>query len=298
MGPPHAALHMVRVCVGGGGSLDATLAGGSDAVAEGAAASSAAQSRSCKKKPARACITYALRPRSRPARNGAVPRAPPNPQPHTSTHCVATHPAARPRDADRLGAPQGVAGRAAAGRRVCGGKLPRAQPQGGDRGPAVGRGSPGAAARPPRARAGLLSPWHRCSLLAPPLGALSRSWSPACSQLPSACSLPPETRSTRALKPLPSRRSFNLRVVECRLAAALLARKLGAAPEAAAAVRTLREVEPAVSASYGPGLEGQVGRRPPTLAGHGRRHAGRRRPTSADTSWWSNARLPWAQPLR
>jgi hypothetical protein len=42
------------------------------------------------------------------------------------------------------------------------------------------------------------------------------------------------------------------------LAAALVARKLGAAPEAAAAVRTLREVEPAIVAAHGAGLAGQV----------------------------------------
>jgi N-acetylgalactosamine kinase len=53
-------------------------------------------------------------------------------------------------------------------------------------------------------------------------------------------------------------RSYNLRVVECRMAAALVARKLGAAPEAAAAVRTLREVEPATAAAHGAGMAGQV----------------------------------------
>lgn len=52
--------------------------------------------------------------------------------------------------------------------------------------------------------------------------------------------------------------SYNLRVVECRLAAALIARKLGAAPAAAAAVRTLREVEPAIAEKYGPGLKAKV----------------------------------------
>jgi N-acetylgalactosamine kinase len=53
-------------------------------------------------------------------------------------------------------------------------------------------------------------------------------------------------------------RRYNLRVVECRLAAALIARALGAEPSAAAAVRTLREVEPAIAAKYGPGLDGKV----------------------------------------
>lgn len=53
-------------------------------------------------------------------------------------------------------------------------------------------------------------------------------------------------------------RRYNLRVVECRLAAALIARKLGAPPEAAAKVRTLREVEPAVADKYGPGLGGKL----------------------------------------
>lgn len=53
-------------------------------------------------------------------------------------------------------------------------------------------------------------------------------------------------------------RRYNLRVVECRLAAALLARKLGAAPSEAAKVKTLREVEPAIAAKYGPGLEGKL----------------------------------------
>ena len=47
-------------------------------------------------------------------------------------------------------------------------------------------------------------------------------------------------------------------MVECRLAAALIARKLGSAPDAAAAVRTLKEVEPAIAAKYGEGLDGKV----------------------------------------
>jgi N-acetylgalactosamine kinase len=46
---------------------------------------------------------------------------------------------------------------------------------------------------------------------------------------------------------------YNLRVVECRLAAALLARRLGASAEEAAAVRTLRDVEERVS-EHGQGL--------------------------------------------
>lgn len=53
-------------------------------------------------------------------------------------------------------------------------------------------------------------------------------------------------------------RRYNLRVVECRLAAALIARKLGASPGVAARVRTLREVEPAIAAEYGTGLEGKL----------------------------------------
>lgn len=53
-------------------------------------------------------------------------------------------------------------------------------------------------------------------------------------------------------------KKYNLRVVECRLAAALIARKLGSAPEAAAAVRTLKEVEPAIAAKFGAGLEGKL----------------------------------------
>lgn len=46
---------------------------------------------------------------------------------------------------------------------------------------------------------------------------------------------------------------YNLRVVECRLAAALLARRLGASAEEAAAVRTLRDVEERV-AEHGKGV--------------------------------------------
>lgn len=51
---------------------------------------------------------------------------------------------------------------------------------------------------------------------------------------------------------------YNLRVVECRLAAALMARKLGASVEAAARVKTLREVEPMIAERFGPGLEGKL----------------------------------------
>jgi hypothetical protein len=47
-------------------------------------------------------------------------------------------------------------------------------------------------------------------------------------------------------------------VVECRLAAALLAKHLGATSEEAAAVTTLKEVEPMIAASeHGPGLAGK-----------------------------------------
>ena len=44
---------------------------------------------------------------------------------------------------------------------------------------------------------------------------------------------------------------YNLRVVECRLAAAMLALALGATPEAALAIRTLREVEPLLPRAEG-----------------------------------------------
>ncbi|KAI8476482.1 MAG: ribosomal protein S5 domain 2-type protein [Monoraphidium minutum] len=53
-------------------------------------------------------------------------------------------------------------------------------------------------------------------------------------------------------------RKYNLRVVECRLAAALMARKLGSDPAAAAKVHTLREIEPMIAAKYGEGLEGKL----------------------------------------
>ncbi|KIY97734.1 galactokinase [Monoraphidium neglectum] len=53
-------------------------------------------------------------------------------------------------------------------------------------------------------------------------------------------------------------KKYNLRVVECRLAAALIARKLGSPSDAAARVRTLREVEPLIAAKYGEGLKGKL----------------------------------------
>lgn len=47
--------------------------------------------------------------------------------------------------------------------------------------------------------------------------------------------------------------SYNLRVVECRLAAMVLAAALGATPADAAAVKTLKDVEPLIEGRYGPG---------------------------------------------
>lgn len=52
--------------------------------------------------------------------------------------------------------------------------------------------------------------------------------------------------------------SYNLRVVECRLAAMLLAVALGKPPGEAAAVTTLKQVEPAIIDKYGPGAEAQA----------------------------------------
>jgi galactokinase len=73
---------------------------------------------------------------------------------------------------------------------------------------------------------------------------------------------PPELRPPSFMRPPLSppvaRSRYNLRVVECCLAAALLARKLGAPPQAAAAVRTLRQVEPDIARRFGPGPEAQV----------------------------------------
>uniref|UniRef100_A0A383V891 Galactokinase n=1 Tax=Tetradesmus obliquus TaxID=3088 RepID=A0A383V891_TETOB len=52
-------------------------------------------------------------------------------------------------------------------------------------------------------------------------------------------------------------RRYNLRVVECRLAAMMLAVALGKPPGEAAAVTTLKQVEPAIIDKYGPGAEAQ-----------------------------------------
>ncbi len=45
--------------------------------------------------------------------------------------------------------------------------------------------------------------------------------------------------------------------MECRLAAALLARGLGANAELAASIKTLKEVEGLIEAQHGPGVQGQ-----------------------------------------
>lgn len=50
---------------------------------------------------------------------------------------------------------------------------------------------------------------------------------------------------------------YNLRVVECRLAAMVLAVALGKAPSEAVAITTLKEVEPLIIDKYGPGAEAQ-----------------------------------------
>jgi N-acetylgalactosamine kinase len=50
-------------------------------------------------------------------------------------------------------------------------------------------------------------------------------------------------------------RHYNLRVVECRLAAQVMARAMGADAGTAADVRTLRDLEPLIEARYGPGGE-------------------------------------------
>jgi len=53
-------------------------------------------------------------------------------------------------------------------------------------------------------------------------------------------------------------KKYNLRVVECRLAAALLAKHLGVSSQEAAAITTLKEIEPMIAASeHGPGLPGK-----------------------------------------
>lgn len=46
-------------------------------------------------------------------------------------------------------------------------------------------------------------------------------------------------------------RRYNLRVVECRLAAQVMAHALGVPPEQVAQVRTLRDVEPLIIERYG-----------------------------------------------
>jgi len=50
---------------------------------------------------------------------------------------------------------------------------------------------------------------------------------------------------------------YNLRVVECRLAAMVLAAALGKAPNEAVAITTLKEVEPLIIDKYRPGAEAQ-----------------------------------------
>jgi hypothetical protein len=91
--------------------------------------------------------------------------------------------------------------------------------------------------------------------------------------------LPPPSRTPGGRMPaFAARCSYNLRVVECRLAAALMARKLGAPPTAAAAVKTLREVEPQIAAKFGPGLKGKVRARQQG----GRRRAAPRRAAPAE----------------
>lgn len=50
---------------------------------------------------------------------------------------------------------------------------------------------------------------------------------------------------------------YNLRVVECRLAAMVLAVALGKAPSEAVGLTTLKEVEPLIIDKYGPGAEAQ-----------------------------------------
>jgi hypothetical protein len=72
--------------------------------------------------------------------------------------------------------------------------------------------------------------------------------------IPDACFHPSSTHSSALLC------MYNLCVVECRLAAALHAKHLGATSEEAAAITTLQEVEPMIAASeHGPGLDGGEG---------------------------------------
>jgi len=73
-----------------------------------------------------------------------------------------------------------------------------------------------------------------------------------------AAAEPNQPGAPSRLPSTPTRPSYNLRVVECRLAAALMARKLGTSVEAAARVKTLREVEPMIAERFGPGLEGKL----------------------------------------
>ncbi|KAI8469392.1 MAG: ribosomal protein S5 domain 2-type protein [Monoraphidium minutum] len=99
------------------------------------------------------------------------------------------------------------------------------------------------------------------SLMAQPGRAMLIDWNPLRTE---PVALPPSAAFVVANCMAPSLKAetadtrFNLRVIECRLAAALLARKLGAAPADAAAVRTLRQVEGAVAARYGAGVQGQL----------------------------------------
>lgn len=51
---------------------------------------------------------------------------------------------------------------------------------------------------------------------------------------------------------------YNLRVVECRLAAAALAKGLGLSTSDATAINTLKEVEPLIINKYGPGIDAQT----------------------------------------
>lgn len=69
--------------------------------------------------------------------------------------------------------------------------------------------------------------------------------------------LPPLTASSHATLCLTHAQRYNLRVVECRLAAALIARRLGHSAAAAAAITTLKDIEPLLESKYGPGLAGQ-----------------------------------------
>ncbi|BDA42361.1 N-acetylgalactosamine kinase [Coccomyxa sp. Obi] len=64
---------------------------------------------------------------------------------------------------------------------------------------------------------------------------------------------------TESAKAVSADRQYNMRVVECRLATALLGLKLGLSSEEAVSRRTLREVEDLVRAAQGPTLGGPKG---------------------------------------